>query len=505
MLTNSTPKQGRESLLGRQLFLGNLPTGVGWQDIKDLMRAAGSVVRVNIMSPTPASTHPPSTGTNSPGGTGQSIDVESKGYAIVLFGTARDARKAVELFDGHLWHGHALQVREDRSLYSILRPLDDNAHPCDDLEDESMLETNTLSDAADVQKRQVTVSNLPYIVGWQDLKDLFREAGSVLRADIKTESKSGKSKGIGVVLFQCQREADLAHRMFDGFEWFGRRIEVSLLHPGQQQQHQSEAVKKKEESAHNNVKSWADKVREKTPKTHSYHYQQQQHHHHGTTDDLESIPELAPPPPVDRSFTAHYVNASSPPLQQPPSHLQYAHSSTTRPRSSSFSSHSHHQATTVPITIPRSIPQPIGHASSRRLHMTAQQPQHDPLSHQHSTETSFSLPSSFKRSCTPSSSSLSSSFTPSSIHISNTTTAGSGGVINPFSSPPGFLLQPRWSLFDQHLGQASGTTRGDQCGVMSCSVPVSRVQTQRHGWGTSCPTSGGVGELKRAPGYGRPL
>jgi hypothetical protein len=54
--------------------------------------------------------------------------------------------------------------------------------------------------------RQVFVGNLPYHMSWQDLKDAFRPAGNVIRADVLM-LPNGKSKGQGTVLFETKAEA----------------------------------------------------------------------------------------------------------------------------------------------------------------------------------------------------------------------------------------------------------------------------------------------------------
>ena len=52
-------------------------------------------------------------------------------------------------------------------------------------------------------------SQLPYQAGWQDIKDLFRHAGSVVRADINV-GIDGRAKGSGTVVFETAKDAQNA-------------------------------------------------------------------------------------------------------------------------------------------------------------------------------------------------------------------------------------------------------------------------------------------------------
>ncbi|PMD14083.1 RNA-binding domain-containing protein [Hyaloscypha hepaticicola] len=76
--------------------------------------------------------------------------------------------------------------------------------------------------------RQIYVSNLPYTVGWQDLKDLFRQAarnGAVIRADVHV-GPDGRPKGSGIVAFESPDDARNAIQQFNGYDWQGRPLEV---------------------------------------------------------------------------------------------------------------------------------------------------------------------------------------------------------------------------------------------------------------------------------------
>ncbi|KAF9883487.1 hypothetical protein FE257_003437 [Aspergillus nanangensis] len=76
--------------------------------------------------------------------------------------------------------------------------------------------------------RQLYVANLPFNVGWQDLKDLFRQAaqqGAVIRADVHTDA-TGRPKGSGIVAFESPDDARNAIQQFNGYDWQGRTLEV---------------------------------------------------------------------------------------------------------------------------------------------------------------------------------------------------------------------------------------------------------------------------------------
>ena len=68
-------------------------------------------------------------------------------------------------------------------------------------------------------------TQLPYRVRWQDLKDLFRRAGTVLRADVSL-GPDNRSRGYGTVLLATAEDAGRAIDMFNGYTWQTRTLEV---------------------------------------------------------------------------------------------------------------------------------------------------------------------------------------------------------------------------------------------------------------------------------------
>lgn len=66
---------------------------------------------------------------------------------------------------------------------------------------------------------------MPFRVRWQDLKDLFRKAGTVLRADVSL-GPDNRSRGYGTVLLATAEDAGRAVDMFHGYTWQSRVLEV---------------------------------------------------------------------------------------------------------------------------------------------------------------------------------------------------------------------------------------------------------------------------------------
>ncbi|KZT00518.1 uncharacterized protein LAESUDRAFT_732245 [Laetiporus sulphureus 93-53] len=73
--------------------------------------------------------------------------------------------------------------------------------------------------------RNLFVGNLPFHIQWQDLKDLFRQAGAVSRADVALGA-DGRSRGFGTVSFSNEADAERAVRMFNGYDYNGRPLKV---------------------------------------------------------------------------------------------------------------------------------------------------------------------------------------------------------------------------------------------------------------------------------------
>ncbi|KAF7730864.1 hypothetical protein EC973_001382 [Apophysomyces ossiformis] len=202
----------------RQLFVANLPFRVRWQDLKDLFRKAGNVQRADVAL---------------------SYDNRSKGHGTVLFATVQDAQHAIDMLHNYKWQGRVLEVREDRGFIEPHR-LHHQQHQLLSRNNGTMTQHRRVQEISPFMGlylaqsefvppinagRQLYVGNLPFHCQWQDVKDLFRNAGNILRADV-AQAPDGRSKGYGTVLFATREDARKAMVMYNGFEFHGRQLRV---------------------------------------------------------------------------------------------------------------------------------------------------------------------------------------------------------------------------------------------------------------------------------------
>ncbi|KAJ3120225.1 hypothetical protein HK098_004774 [Nowakowskiella sp. JEL0407] len=195
-----------------RVYVGNLAYECGWADLKDFGRKCGDVMFADVL---------------------QGHNGRSKGCGIIEYRTPEDAQRAIKELSGALLMGRPVFLREDRE-YSV-RPSGgppfrsryadrdrDRGYSGSSYRDSG----SNYRPTEEIAGRQIFVGNLPYTVAWQDLKDTFRSAGRIIRADVNEDPHTRRSKGTGIVLFETVSEAQNAIAMFDNYEWHGRRLEV---------------------------------------------------------------------------------------------------------------------------------------------------------------------------------------------------------------------------------------------------------------------------------------
>ncbi|KAJ3994381.1 hypothetical protein F5050DRAFT_1809633 [Lentinula boryana] len=200
-----------------QLFVGNLPYRVRWQDLKDLFRKAGTVLRADVsLGP----------------------DNRSRGHGTVLLATAEDAGRAIDMFNGYSWQTRILEVRPDR-LPPDFDSLNPNPNPFSTVSSPGIfaspqVPSSSLASFSEIDYNSLFGLERPssssgnagrnLFVG-NDLKDLFRQAGTIIRADVAL-GQDGRSRGFGTVVFATDHDAERAVKMLNGYEYNGRVLKV---------------------------------------------------------------------------------------------------------------------------------------------------------------------------------------------------------------------------------------------------------------------------------------
>lgn len=191
-----------------QLYVRNLPPHVRWQDLKDLFRRAGTVLRADVHA--------------SPFGLRHIVS------GTVLFATETDAHHAINTLHGYNWHGHVLEVGLDEHIAGRIdgsRRLSRPHAGGDARHGLGFSHASAPPVPLPYPGRVLFVGNLPFHCQWQDLKDLFRAAGNILRADVAL-NEDGRSRGFGTVLFASPEDAQTAVRLYHGYEYSGRILKV---------------------------------------------------------------------------------------------------------------------------------------------------------------------------------------------------------------------------------------------------------------------------------------
>lgn len=155
-----------------QIYIGNLPWSVKWQDLKDLCAQYGEVVRADVA---------------------EEATGRSKGFGTVVFSSGEEADACIAGMNEMEHEGRQLVVRSDSKAV----------------------------------ESKVYVGNLPWSASWQELKDMGKEYGEVSHADVIYEP-NGRSKGFGIITFAEADEAAACIAGLNGQEYQGRQLAVKM-------------------------------------------------------------------------------------------------------------------------------------------------------------------------------------------------------------------------------------------------------------------------------------
>lgn len=180
---------------GNSIFIGNLTYDCTPEDLKDHFSEVGEVVRADIIT---------SRG-------------HHRGMGTVEYTNSDDVDEAIRRFDNSYFLDRQVFVRQDNPPPESARE-----RPPREIRERKPREQYPQQQ---YPAYEVFVANLPYSINWQALKDMFKECGNVIRADVEMD-RNGYSRGFGTAIFGTAEEMEAAIERYNGYELEGRVLDV---------------------------------------------------------------------------------------------------------------------------------------------------------------------------------------------------------------------------------------------------------------------------------------
>jgi RNA recognition motif-containing protein len=221
---------------GLSVYVGNLAYETSWQDLKDHMRAAGNVDKVNNhlihLDSTPvqdANLTCIMFALSNKADVLKGDDGRSKGCGIVIYQKPAEAARAIRELQNTQLHGRPIFVREDREQGGGHHGGGGGYHRgggggggYQNRHNNSYMQGTPAEEGC-----QLFVGNLSWETGWRELKDHFRQCGEVDRAEV-AEGSDGRKRGFGLVRFHSAKDAQKAISQLNGVEFMGRALDVRI-------------------------------------------------------------------------------------------------------------------------------------------------------------------------------------------------------------------------------------------------------------------------------------
>lgn len=222
-----------------KLWVGQLPYSATWQDLKDHFAQVGTVTYAKIIMDHAKGMSK---------GKSANRDGWSKGMGLVQFSSRKEAQKAMKLLDGSQigdrqisvepWTSHDDDGATGNGKASGKVGYEWKLVPVSKGSGKSSGKSGKTG-SKDASCK-VYVGQLPYSATWQDLKDHFAQAGTVVYAKVLCDhamndkgakgcNRDGWSKGTAVVEFSSPKEARKAISLLNGSEMDGKKGSRSIV------------------------------------------------------------------------------------------------------------------------------------------------------------------------------------------------------------------------------------------------------------------------------------
>ncbi|CCH60981.1 hypothetical protein TBLA_0D04850 [Henningerozyma blattae CBS 6284] len=202
------------------VFVGNLTFDTQPGDLKDYFSQVGDVIRADIIT--------------SKG--------HHRGMGTVEFSNPEAVDAAISKLDGSYLLDRQIFVRQDNPPPEGTRerrqpPRERNSRDSRDRDasrgrDRDIGRGRERGDHIPKHEQEgyeIFVANVPFATTWQTLKDLFKETGDVLRADVELD-RDGYSRGFGIVIMATKEDMERSIERFNGYELEGRKLDVRAGH-----------------------------------------------------------------------------------------------------------------------------------------------------------------------------------------------------------------------------------------------------------------------------------
>ncbi|SMN22190.1 similar to Saccharomyces cerevisiae YCL011C GBP2 Poly(A+) RNA-binding protein, involved in the export of mRNAs from the nucleus to the cytoplasm [Maudiozyma saulgeensis] len=190
------------------IFVGNLTYDCTPDDLRDFFSSVGEVVRADIIT---------SRG-------------HHRGMGTVEYTNPQDVDDAIRKFDSSEFMDRPIFVRQDNPPPESNRERNNGRNNQQRRQQDERPQYQQQQQQNPRQRQrlpsfEVIINNLPRSINWQALKDMFKECGTVTRADVELDN-NGYSTGVGKVILTTQADMDDAIKRYNGYQIEGSVLNV---------------------------------------------------------------------------------------------------------------------------------------------------------------------------------------------------------------------------------------------------------------------------------------
>lgn len=102
----------------------------------------------------------------------------------------------------------------------------------------------------EVNESRIYIGNLPFSIGFQELKELFSQFGEIVESTVVVNRYSGRSKGFGFVTFSSADSAQKAISEMNEKDVQGRKITVKPAMPLKEREEGDERPRDRDDRRH---------------------------------------------------------------------------------------------------------------------------------------------------------------------------------------------------------------------------------------------------------------